>query len=54
MNNETYIAADMRLVEFDVVDVIATSVEDSTLPTILPTETEPQMPSLGPNDTEIL
>lgn len=48
MNREAYFAADMQLVKFDNVDIIATSVE-----TEIPT-TIPEMPSMGPNDTEIL
>lgn len=49
MNKEAYIEAEMQMVKFDTVDIIATSVE-----TGFPIETEPQLPSLGPNDTEIL
>lgn len=41
MNKETYLCADMQLIEFDNVDVIATS-------------RDVIQPTLGPNDTEIL
>lgn len=41
MNKETYLSADMQLVEFDNVDIIATSGDVI-------------QPTLGPNDTEIL
>lgn len=41
MNKETYLSADMQLVEFDNVDIITTSRD------II-------QPSLGPDDTEIL
>lgn len=43
MTKETYIHAQLQLVEFDDVDIIATSAE-----------IDPMLPSLGPNDTEIL
>ena len=49
MNREAYFAADVQLVKFDNVDIIATSVD-----TGMPDETLPEMPSMGPNDTEIL
>ena len=41
MNKETYLSADIQLIEFDSVDIIATSGE------VIP-------PVLGPNDTDIL
>ena len=41
MNKETYLCVDMHLIEFDNVDVIATS-------------RDVIQPTLGPNDTEIL
>lgn len=41
MNKATYLSADMQLVEFDNVDIIATSGDVI-------------QPTLGPNDTEIL
>ena len=49
MNKEAYINAQMQMVRFDTVDIIATSMEPE-----FPTETDPVMPSLGPDDTEIL
>lgn len=41
MNKETYLSADMQLIEFENVDIIATSGNMI-------------QPSLGPDDTEIL
>lgn len=41
MNKETYVSADMQLIELDIVDIIATSGDVIK-------------PSLGPDDTEIL
>lgn len=51
MNKQKYVDAELEVVTFAVFDVIATSA-GAEIPST--TENNATMPSMGPNDTEIL
>ena len=51
MNKEKYVDAELKIVTFDYIDVISTSV-NAEYPSI--GDNDNILPSLGPDDTEIL